>query len=614
MGEGGECQEVMREEKKKLGGIKAIPFVLANEVCDRFAMIGFNANMITYLTQQLNMPLVEASNTLTNFQGTSSLTPLIGALIADSFAGRYWTICIGSLIYELGMISLTISAVVRKLRPPPCGTQDHCQQASPWQLCIVYMSFLLTSIGAGGIRPCVSPFLADQFDMSKLGQASRKWNLFNLYFFVMGLATLMAVTIAVYIQDDVGWGWGLTVPTIAMALSIVIFVAGSPLFKKLKPGGSPLVRLSQVSIAAFRKRNAAIPSDPNLLYENGQLDAGISSDGRLLHTNQLKFFDKAAIITEVDNPTLDKPNLWRLSTVHRVEELKSIIRLIPIWSAGIVLTAASCHQYTFSIQQGNTMDRHLSHSFKIPSATMNIFNIIVMLIAIVVYERLFVPFMRRFTGKSAGISNLQRMGIGLIIGTFSTIAAALVESKRKAVAAKHNLLDKPHAVIPISVFWLIPQYGLHGLAEVFIAIGQLEFFYDQAPESMRSTATALYWIAISLGNYVSTLLVSLVHKYSGKDNNWLPNRNLNRGRLDYYYWLVSCLQALNFIYYIVCTRYYSYKPLEEVEAQSPSKFVSEINGRGDVELAWNDRPSNPPKDNGEGSQELARNAGVQMCE
>lgn len=73
----------------------------ANEICDRFAASGFHSNMITYLTQELNMPLVQASNTLSNFSGTASFTPLIGALIADSFAGRFWTIIVGSIIYEL---------------------------------------------------------------------------------------------------------------------------------------------------------------------------------------------------------------------------------------------------------------------------------------------------------------------------------------------------------------------------------------------------------------------------------------------------------------------------------------------------------------------------------
>lgn len=69
-------------------------------------MTGFNGNLISYLTQELNMPLVSAANTLTVFGGTASFTPLIGALISESFAGHFWTITIGSLIYELVHFSL----------------------------------------------------------------------------------------------------------------------------------------------------------------------------------------------------------------------------------------------------------------------------------------------------------------------------------------------------------------------------------------------------------------------------------------------------------------------------------------------------------------------------
>lgn len=191
-----------------------------------------------------------------------------------------------------GLVSITISAVVPTLRPPPCPTsivQMKCKEASALQLWILYMSLLLTSLGSGGIKPCVVTFAADQFDMSKSGVAGRSWNLFNWYYFSMGMATLTALTVVVYIQDNVGWGWGLGIPTMAMALSLVAFVLGSPLYKRLKPGGSPFIRLLQVIVAAFHKRNIAyLPSDPTLLYANTELDAAIALQGRLLHTNQFK--------------------------------------------------------------------------------------------------------------------------------------------------------------------------------------------------------------------------------------------------------------------------------------------------------------------------------------
>ena len=214
-----------------------------------------------------------------------------------------------------------------------------------------------------------------------------------------------------------------------------------------------------------------------------------------------------------------------------------------------------------------------------------------MLIGIVLYERFFVPLARRFTRNPSGITSLQRMGIGFMVNILATIVASFVEIKRKAIAANHNLLDKPRAIIPISVFWLVPQFALHGVAEVFMSVGHLEFLYDQSPESMRSTAAALYWIAIAIGNYLGTLLVTLVHKYTGHSRNWLPDRNLNRGRLEYYYWLVSGIQVVNLIYYVTCAWLYTHKPVEEVGDSMDKNDVdlargrNDGNGDGDVELA-----------------------------
>ncbi|GJM88578.1 hypothetical protein PR202_ga04655 [Eleusine coracana subsp. coracana] len=545
------------EKKRKQGGFRTMPFILASEIFDRFATGGFNANMITYLTQQLHLPLVEASNTLTNFSGTSSLTPILGALAADSLAGRFWTIIAGSVFYQIGMLGLVASALFRPLHPPPCAPPTApCHRATGLQLAVLYLSLLCTALGSGGIRPCVVAFGADQFEQRKKQEggadavAERKRRYFNLYFFTMGLAMLLAVTVVVYIQENVGWGWGFGIPAIGMFVSIVVFVAGCPLYVRLKPGGSPFTRLAQVAAAAVRKRDAAVPDDPAKLYENKELDLLISTTGRLLHTNQLTFFDRAAIVTPGDITGSGKPNLWRLSTVHRVEELKSIVRLLPIWSAGILVATAASHNHSFAVMQARTMDRHIvagSH-FQIPPATMSIFSTLAMLLSLALYDRAFVPLARRVTGLKSGITYFQRMGIGLAISIVSVGTAALVETKRRAAAAEHGLVDKPKSVVPMSVFWLVPQFAVHGLGEAFSSVGHMEFLYDQAPESMRSTAAALFWLATSLGNYMGTVLVTAVQRATRRE--WLQD-NINRGRIDNYYWLVTCLMVLNLGYYLL---------------------------------------------------------------
>ncbi|KAI3720015.1 hypothetical protein L6452_20922 [Arctium lappa] len=562
------------QPKKIKGGIITMPFIFANEIGEKLAVVGFQTNMISYLTQQLHMPMTKAANTLTNFGGTASLTPLLGAFIADSFAGRFWTITIASIIYQIGLISLTLSAVLPKLRPPPCKNGEICQEANTGQVAILYISLLLTAVGSGGIRPCVVAFGADQFDGTDEKQKTSTWKFFNWYYFSMGASMLVAVTVIVYIQDNIGWGWGLGVPSIAMTVSIVTFVIGYPLYRNLNPAGSPFTRLIQVCVAAYKKRNLPMVSDHKLLYENEELDASISVSGKLLHTKQMKFLDKAAIVTKEEYAKLQSnPNLWRLNTVHRVEELKSVIRMGPIWASGILLITAYAQQSTFSLQQAKTMNRSLTESFQIPAGSMTVFTLISMLTTIVFYDRVFVPITRKLTGLERGISFLSRMGIGLAISVLATLVAGFIEIKRKNAAFAHGLTYKPHETIPISVFWLVPQYSLHGVAETFMSIGHLEFFYDQAPESMRSTATALFWVSIAGGNYVSTLLVMMVHKLSaGRDgSNWLPDDNLNTGKLENFYWLITLLQVLNLIYYLFCAKFYTFKPIQVAHKQDGSK-------------------------------------------
>ncbi|GKV43964.1 hypothetical protein SLEP1_g51194 [Rubroshorea leprosula] len=245
----------------------------------------------------------------------------------------------------------------------------------------------------------------------------------------------------------------------------------------------------------------------------------------------------------------------------------------PIWASGILLITAYAQQSTFSLQQAKTMDRHLSKSFEIPAGSMSVFTMASMLSTVVIYDRVFVHVARRFTGLDRGITFLQRMGIGLVISILATLVAGFVEVKRKKAAFAHGLEDKAHSIIPISVFWLVPQYSLHGIAEAFMSIGHMEFFYDQSPESMRSTAFALFWLSISMGNYVSTLLVSLVHKFSAKQDgsNWLPDNNLNKGKLEYFYWLITCLQVFNLIYYLCCAKKYTLKPIQFQSKESDSE-------------------------------------------
>ncbi|RLN00907.1 hypothetical protein C2845_PM06G21720 [Panicum miliaceum] len=116
--------------------------------------------------------------------------------------------------------------------------------------------------------------------------------------------------------------------------------------------------------------------------------------------------------------------------------------------------------------QLRTMDRRVAARLEVPPASMLIFSNLAMLGTLALYDRVLVPRLRRLTGRPAGITHLQRTGIGLAISTLSNAVSAVVEAERKRAAARHGLLDSPGATVPMSVIWMAPQYAIHGVAGV----------------------------------------------------------------------------------------------------------------------------------------------------
>lgn len=242
----------------------------------------------------------------------------------------------------------------------------------------------------------------------------------------------------------------------------------------------------------------------------------------------------------------------------QVEELKILVRMFPIWASGIVFSAVYAQMSSLFVEQGKMMERTIG-SFTIPAASLSSIDIISVVIWVPIYDRVIVPIARKFTGNERGFSELQRMGIGLFVSVLCMSAAAIVEIKRLQLAKELGLVDEDVAV-PLSILWQIPQYFMLGAAEVFTFIGQHEFFYEQAPDAMRSLCSALSLLTNSLGNYLSSLILTIVTYLTTKGGNvgWIPD-NLNEGHLDYFFWLLAALSFLNMLVYIVFSRKYKQK-------------------------------------------------------
>ncbi|KAL5580817.1 hypothetical protein UlMin_013259 [Ulmus minor] len=544
-------------DKTKTGTWKACPFILGNECCERLAYYGMSSNLVVYFKYHLNQHSETASRNNMNWGGTCYITPLIGAFVADSYLGRYWTIASFSIIYVIGMALLTMSASIPGMKPT-CHGKDNCH-ATDTQSALCYTALYLVALGTGGIKPCVSSYGADQFDDDDENEKKHKASFFNWFYLSINIGALIAFSVLVWVQENVSWGLGFGIPAVAMAVAVVSFFSGTRLYRYQKPGGSPLTRIAQVVVAALRKHRVKVPADKALLHETADAESAIKGSRKLDHTDDLRFFDKAAVEVQSDN-IKESVNPWRLCTVTQVEELKAIVRLLPIWATGIIFAAVTSQMGSLFVLQGETMNRHLgSTSFEIPAATVSIFDTISVIIWVPIYDRILVPVARKYTGHKNGITQLQRMGIGLLISIFAMLYAGALELIRLRIVRQHNYYELDY-IPSISVFWQVPQYFIIGCAEVFIVIGQLEFFYEQAPDAMRSTCSALQLTTFALGSYLSSLLLTIVTKASTKHGKlgWIPD-NLNYGHLHYFYWLLAILSVLNLGAFLLIAKWYTYK-------------------------------------------------------
>ncbi|KAM0996066.1 hypothetical protein ACFX13_006176 [Malus domestica] len=543
-------------KRNATGTWKACPFILGTECCERLANYGISSNLVIYFKTQLNQTSAAATKNNSNWSGTCYLTPLLGAFLADAYLGRYKTIASFSIIYIIGMTLLTMSASVPGMKPT-CVSKDSCH-ANGGQTAAIFIALYLIALGTGGIKPCVSSYGADQFDDDDEVEKKHKGSFFNWFYFSINVGALIASSLLVWIQDNVGWGLGFGIPTVSMAIAVLSFFAGTRLYRNQKPGGSPLTRIIQVVVASIRKCKVKVPEDISLLYETEDAESSIQGSRKLDHTNEFRFFDKAAVEVQ-DDHLKDSKSPWRLSTVTQVEELKSIIRLLPIWATGIIFAAVYNQMSNFFVLQGTLMDIRVGRSnFEIPAASLSIFDPLSVIFWVPIYDRIIVPAARKYTGHKNGLTALQRMGIGLFISIFSMVCAAVLELIRLRSVRQNNYYEYEH--MPMSVFWQVPQYFLMGAAEVFTFIGQLEFFYDQAPDAMRSLCSALALSTVALGNYFNSILVTIVTKATTKNGNpgWIPN-NLNYGHLDYFFSLLAVLSVFNLGVYLFISNWYKYK-------------------------------------------------------
>lgn len=557
----------------KHGGMRAAVFVLGLQAFEIMAIAAVGNNLITYVINEMHFPLSKAANIVTNFIGTIFLLSLFGGYLSDSYLGSFWTMLIFGFVELSGFILLSVQAHLPQLKPPKCNMLsvrgELCQEAKGIKALIFFVALYLVALGSGCVKPNMIAHGADQFEPMQSKQLS---TYFNAAYFAFSVGELIALTVLVWVQTHSGMDVGFGISAAVMAMGLFSLVSGSLLYKNKRPRGSIFTPIAQVFVAAFVKRKQACPTDVKMLHGSNQNNQSSSASDNLLHTNRFGFLDKACI--QIQDGSGDSNSSWRLCTVTQVEQVKILISVLPIFACTIVFNTILAQLQTFSVQQGSQMNTHLTHSFSIPPASLQAIPYLMLLFVVPLYDKLFVPLARRLTGHEAGITPLQRIGSGLFIATLSMVSAALTERKRRETAVLRQET--------LALFRLIPQFLIFGLSEMLTAVGLIEFFYKQSLKGMQAFLTAVTYCSYSFGFYLSSVLVSLINKItsSSSKGGWLSDNDLNKDRLDLFYWLLAGLSFINFLNYLFWADWYSYNPSVLVNSTS-QQHVSPDDDGGD---------------------------------
>ncbi|KAG1364031.1 Protein NRT1/ PTR FAMILY 5.8 [Cocos nucifera] len=459
------------------------------------------------------------------------MLPLVSAILADSYWDRYSTIMASSLLYVMGLVGLTLWALLYAWMPASS----------------LFIPLYLISIGQGGYNPSLQAFGADQLEIeenlpcSKEDKTNKKSLFFQWWYFGICGGSLLGNSIMSYIQDTLGWVLGFAIPTGAMAISVACFLCGARFYvhKQLqldnRPKDNSIVQALKAAAKNIMNRRLRLPSRDDDVAELELQEKPLRDDD---------FSCSKAL--DADFATVDEPP----------SVTKTILRLLPIWTMLLMFAVIFQQPATFFTAQGMMM-KHSIGKFVIPPAMLQSSITISIILLMPLYDKLIIPLLRVFTRDESGITVLQRIGIGMCLSIVGVVVAALVESKRLGIM-KEGPVESQSLNTQLSIFWLLPQYILLGISDVFAVVGMQEFFYMQVPATMRTIGIALYLSVFGVGSFLGALLISVVElttAANGKNHGWLSD-DIRESRLDNYYWFLAVLSSISFLIFVILSRCY----------------------------------------------------------
>jgi solute carrier family 15 (peptide/histidine transporter), member 3/4 len=391
-------------------------FIIVTEFCERLAYYGFAGSLVLFFQTKLDLSNEDSVNQFYLWNGFVYVTPLIGGYVADVYLGRYKTILSFSVLYLLGLCLFVFGSIPGSI-----------------QKAVVFSAMYLIALAAGGIKPNVSTMGADQFDVRYQQDEKEAAQFFSYFYWSINLGALGAYTIVAYICQyglpglgGENWGFfvGYLIPTVMMCIGVMIFVYGSPRYKKNPPNGSML------SIAA------------GIVYESFMLPKLTSPNAHWL--------DKSSRANGGSYTPTD------------VEGMKYMTKLLPFLGVMIPFWGIYGQTKTAFQIQGCQMNLYLG-SFQLPVSAMNIFNNVTILTLVPLFDQWLYPYLRRRYNYTP--SMLSKIGVGFVLAVVAMVVAGLIEVYRLHAAPDPGGYDDKSALDNISPCRSEDNYNPHKYQE-----------------------------------------------------------------------------------------------------------------------------------------------------
>ena len=501
---------------QKAGFPPGIPYIIGNEAAERFSFYGLRAILYVYLVElylgflpRETVPhLVAAAEVKATqvhhlFIAGVYASPMIGAILADRLLGKYRVIMWVSLLYCVGHGVLALM-----------GKHE-------WG---VYTGLACIALGAGGIKPCVSANVGDQFSAAN---AHLVPSIFRIFYFSINFGSFFANLLIPWIKEAYSPEAAFAVPGILMGVATLVFWLGRKKFVKVPP--SPGGKLGLLDFLAASCLFLAFAVFAFTEAGHYWLKTGAAAVFLLLwfvlsRMRQRLEEDRgflAVLSYTARSQSLRRPGMGFLDVAREkfgeevAEGSRAVLRIMLVFSMVCVFWALFDQHSSTWTQQASKMDLtlrfpELAASFEAGSlvwgerslkpAQLQAMNpAFVMLIIPLLALGVFRPLERR----GIIIKPLVRMTIGMFITSLSFVAVALIEKEIDAAASRGA---------KITFLWQVIPYIFLTTGEVLVSVTGLEFAYTQAPRSMKSTIIGFWYLTVTLGNLLVAALSPLLER------------------------------------------------------------------------------------------------------